>query len=65
MSVSEHIATDDKEKAFGTKVDAEVDLEHDEHDDPEYREYLALAEEYSGDKLKKLTVCVSPHSRST
>jgi hypothetical protein len=62
MSVSEHVATDDKEKAFGTKVDAEVDLEHD---DPEYREYLALAKEYSGDKLKQLTVCVSPHSRST
>ena len=27
-----------------------------EYDDPEYSEYLSLAEEYSGDKLKKLTV---------
>ena len=27
-----------------------------EYEDPEYTEYLALTEEYSGDKLKKLQV---------
>ncbi len=27
-----------------------------ENDDPEYAEYLILAEEYTGDKLKKITV---------
>lgn len=27
-----------------------------EHDDPEYTEYLALTEEYSGEKLKRLQV---------
>jgi hypothetical protein len=27
-----------------------------EHEDPEYTEYLALTEEYSGEKLKKLQV---------
>lgn len=29
-----------------------------EYEDPEYAEYLALTEEYSGDKLKKLQVSV-------
>jgi len=43
---------DTKEKGLvATDVKGDV-----EHDDPEYTEYLALAEEYSGDKLKKLTV---------
>lgn len=27
-----------------------------ENDDPEYAEYLILAEEYTGEKMKKLTV---------
>ena len=45
----------------------EKSLAHDkvqgdlENDDPEYSEYLALAEEYSGDKLKKLTVSGAPN----
>ena len=44
---------DTKEKGL-----AAIDVKGDvgEYDDPEYSEYLALAEEYSGDKLKKLTV---------
>lgn len=31
---------------------------HDDHEneDPEYAEYLVLAEEYTGDKMKRLTV---------
>jgi hypothetical protein len=45
--------TDTKEKGLAaTDVKGDVG----EYDDPEYSEYLSLAEEYSGDKLKKLTV---------
>lgn len=36
-----------------------------EYEDPEYTEYLALTEEYSGDKLKKLQVSVVYTSRPT
>lgn len=57
MSDINNPVMDDKEKDLvSSKVDAEADLEND---DPEYREYLALAEVYSGDKLKKLTVCTT------
>jgi hypothetical protein len=57
MSDFNNPVMDDKEKDLvSSKVDAEADLEND---DPEYREYLALAEVYSGDKLKKLTVCTT------
>jgi len=44
---------DTKEKGLAA-TDVKADVV--EYDDPEYSEYLALAEEYSGDKLKKLTV---------
>jgi hypothetical protein len=46
------------------RLTVEKDLAHDtvkadlEQDDPEYTEYLALAQEYSGEKLKKLQVCL-------
>lgn len=41
------------EKEIGsTTVKGEI-----EQDDPEYTEYLAMTQEYSGEKLKKLQVC--------
>jgi hypothetical protein len=44
---------DTKEKGLAaTDVKGDVG----EYEDPEYSEYLASAEDYSGDKLKKLTV---------
>jgi len=44
---------DTKEKGLAA---ADVKADVIEYDDPEYSEYLALTEEYSGEKLKKLTV---------
>lgn len=54
---------DSKTMDINEKGLAATDIKGDvgEYEDPQYSEYLALAEEYSGEKLKKLTVCV--HSR--
>jgi hypothetical protein len=54
MSLTNTHILDDKEKSLAAiDIDGGIDPEHD---DPEYAEYLALMDEYTGDKLKKLTV---------
>jgi hypothetical protein len=48
----------DLERAYSGEKDvvkAHVQDES-EHDDPEYTEYLVLAEAYTGEKMRKLTV---------
>lgn len=57
---------DSKTLDINEKGLAATDIKGDvaEHDDPEYTEYLVLAEVYSGDKLKKLTVSTTEHIRT-